>query len=374
MGDGTVSDVSFSSDVVSSNGGNGICLYGNGYVGEGVVSNVAVSSCTMSSNRGSGIYLHGLGAARAGRVCNVSVSSSKALFNDGNGFYMLGDGGTFSYLYNVSISLNMVSSNQNGICLAASMHNTESTHDITMSANIVSANYQSGIIVQGGMNSNITHNSISYNMYGVYYSSTTNNLANYNDIYRNLYGMNVTNGATVNAEYDYWGDSTGPYQPSVNPDGKGNPVNGNGVDLDFIQFLTSPQGPINQRPVAVLWVDKNYVGVGETVSFNGTASTDDGRIDYYFFDFGDGTNSSWTTLPVVTHKYSQQKTYNATLMVMDDFGVTSNNTQQAVMQVIVVPEFPSILVLPLFMIATLLAVIVYRRKCIQNRKEIAKEP
>jgi hypothetical protein len=88
-----------------------------------------------------------------------------------------------------------------------------------------------------------------------------------NDVLSNTYGMNITNGATVTAEYDYWGDSTGPYNPSVNSEGKGDPVNGNGLDLDFIPFLTSPQGHINQRPVAALSVDKNEAGINEAITF-----------------------------------------------------------------------------------------------------------
>jgi len=86
--------------------------------------------------------------------------------------------------------------------------------------------------------------------------------------------------------------------------------------LDFIPFLASPIGTINERPVAVLEVDKISPYFNETLTFDATGSTDDGRIDYYFFDFGDGTNSGWTTLPVVTHKYAEEGEYNASLVVM----------------------------------------------------------
>jgi PKD repeat protein len=104
------------------------------------------------------------------------------------------------------------------------------------------------------------------------------------------------------------------------------------------------------------------VGINETVTFSAVNSTSDGRIDYYSFDFGDGSNSSWTPLSVVTHAYLRQGTYYATVTVMDDYGLTSNNTQQIKVQIIVVPEFPSCLILPLFMIATLVAVFVFRKK------------
>jgi hypothetical protein len=48
---------------------------------------------------------------------------------------------------------------------------------------------------------------------------------------------------------------------------------------------------------------------------------------------------------------------------MDDFGVTSPNGKSVYVTIDVIPEFPSFLMLPLFMIGTLLAVMVYKRKC-----------
>ena len=61
-----------------------------------------------------------------------------------------------------------------------------------------------------------------------------------NNIYDNKYGINISNGATANAENNYWGSLTGPYHPSINPEGQGNPVNGVGTDLDFIPYINSP--------------------------------------------------------------------------------------------------------------------------------------
>jgi len=215
----------------------------------------------------------------------------------------------------------------------------------------------------------IFNNSICYNTFGIFVGSANSHIEpHYNDIYLNTFGMNVSNGATCNATYNYWGDPSGPYHVSMNPTGKGNPVNGNGVDLKFIPFLTSPQGHINQPPVAALSVDKRTVNINEIATFDASNSTDDGRIDYYLFDFGDGTNSSWTTLSAVAHKYALNGTYYATVTVMDDYGVTSTNAQLIKVQITVVPEFPSFLILPLFMIVTLIAVAIQRRKCVTGRK------
>jgi len=173
--------------------------------------------------------------------------------------------------------------------------------------------------------------------------------------------MNVTDGATVKAEYNYWGNSSGPHH-YLNPEGTGNPVNGNGIDLDFIPFLTSPIGSINERPVAILEVDKDSLLINETVTFNATDSFDDGSIPYYFFNFGDGTNSSWTTSPIVAHKYVETGSYNVTLTVVDDFGIPSLDRNLVYTEISVIPELPSPIILLVFMMVTLLGAISYRRR------------
>ncbi len=136
--------------------------------------------------------------------------------------------------------------------------------------------------------------------------------------------MNVASNATVNAEYNYWGDRSGPYHESLNPYGKGNPVGGNGVNLDYIFFLIAPIDYKNTPPTAVLWTYKAVVAPNQAVTFIGTDSTDEGRVDKYFFDFGNGTNSSWTTLSIFFHNYTATGSYTARLRVMDDFGNVSN--------------------------------------------------
>jgi len=72
-----------------------------------------------------------------------------------------------------------------------------------MDNNTLSSNRGRGIIVLGGIKTKAVNNSVSYNTYEIMYSRTANNVAKYNNIYYNSYGMNVTDGATVNAEYNY---------------------------------------------------------------------------------------------------------------------------------------------------------------------------
>jgi hypothetical protein len=221
----------------------------------------------------------------------------------------------------VTIQDNVISSNtHSGINLAAN----SSYSQITILDNTVSANLR-GFQISSDVRTNIYNNSICYNTVGVFYEHGQNHDLHWNDIYGNALGADISNEVTVDATLNYWGDESGPYHLSMNPTGKGDPVGGAGCDLDFVFFLTSPIKTINERPVANLMTDGTHVNPGQTVTFIATASSDDGQVDQYYFDFGDGQNSGWTTLSVFLHEYSGTGTYGASVIVKDDFGVVSTN-------------------------------------------------
>ena len=263
-----------------------------------------VQNSLIAENQENGICITGNG--------QITIQKNTIMAN-GNGVLLTGN-----EALGVNISQNKISANrQNGIRI--DVNNT----DVTIVNNIVSSN-NNGFYISSLKSTYITNNSISYNKIGILYDDGDHK-ADFNDIYGNEMGMNVLFNATVNAERNYWGDQSGPYHESLNPNGKGNPVGGDGVDLDFIFFLTKPIGIINTRPTASLQTDRILVPPNENLMFFATNSFDnDGRVDRYFFNFGDGSNSSWTTLSIVTHKYSSNGTYYANLTVMDDYGAVSN--------------------------------------------------
>ena len=337
--------------------------------------NVTVQDNLISRNTGVGIWVaESSEIVIVGNVISwiktvqddVSYSSDGIPMLCGNGILMLG-WGLMGGCYDVTILKNRVTlNNGSGIHIAAVLE--KEVHKTLIKQNTISANKQNGVWLESEkpllllLNTSVLENSIFNNNCGVLIqrSQEPSNVVQYNDIYNNVYGMNVTY-AEINAEHNYWGDESGPHHESLNPAGKGNSVNpGIYANLDFIPFLTSPVGTINQRPAAMLDIDKANPWINEIVTFDASASSDDGRIDYYFFDFGDGSNSSWTPLSVITHKYTEEGVYNATLIVMDDFGVTSLDGNLVYTTIAVVPEFPSILVLLLFMLTTLL--IAYKRR------------
>ena len=278
--------------VIKSNSEDGIAIYGG---------NVVIKNDNVTGNLRSGIFVAG-GNQITIQGCEIS--------SNGDGIAFSGD-----LAAEISISQNKIRANENsGISYEAEIYDCSSIINNTVSANSY------GFYISSNTSTYITRNYIFDNAVGVFYESGVNHEAHFNDIYGNGLGMDAASDVTVNATYNYWGDKSGPQHEYLNPRGKGNPVGGDGINLDFIFFLAFPIDYKNTRPTAILWTDKELVAPNQSVTFIGTDSYDDGRVDKYYFDFGDGTNSGWTTLTLLNHSYSSNGTYLAKLKVMDDFG------------------------------------------------------
>ena len=279
---------------------------------------VLITKCEISHNFQNGVYI-------TGNNNNASITGNRIETNL-NGIFI---GGNSS---GILIKRNRIYLNdETGIYL-----NTNQTTQIdnTLIVNNSISTNPIGICIYGRVKANITKNTISYNDLGILYSNASNIMPlHYNDFYNNNIAARASSSDPVNAEHNYWGDASGPYHVSLNPLGKGNPVESNGTDLDFIPFLTINNSYINQRPMAYLITDKQVVALNDEVTFIGTLSWDDRQVYWCFFDFGDGNNSGWTTLSIFKHRYNFERSYNASLMVMDDFGVTSNNPAVVTMNV-----------------------------------------
>ena len=279
--------------------------------------NLVITRSNITNNLQNGVYITGDNSA--------SISENR-IENNQKGIFASGSSSGTTIQRN-----HIYFNNETGICLSAA--NSTQVENILILNNILSTN-PIGIYVYGQVNASITRNSIAYNELGILYENATNIAPlHYNDIYGNTLGGQTLSSDPVNAEHNYWGDRSGPYHISLNPYGKGNPVESNGTDLDFIPFLTINNSYINQRPIANLLTDKLRAAPNDDVTFIGTLSEDDRQVYRYFFNFGDGKNSSWTTLSIFKHKYDSEGTYIATLTVMDDFGVTSENTATAAISV-----------------------------------------
>ena len=77
----------------------------------------------------------------------------------------------------------------------------------------------------------------------------------------------------------------------------------------------------NQRPSASLSASPSTASVGQSVTLDASASTDDGSITKYKWDFdGDSVTDATTSSATVTHSYGRAGTVHPTVTVVDDGG------------------------------------------------------
>jgi len=328
----SIHNVTISGNIISRNG-NGIYVFSNAGVEKDAahVYEVTVTNNTISFNH-HGIHLRTHGWY-AGYIYDSTISNNTIVLNE-DGINIYSGSNWYSWISDVTISNNKVLANKNGISLKAfrtpELPYKNVPFDTTIAENIVSGNNNTGVSIAGDVRANLTGNSVSYNSYGIY-TTSKDNLARKNDIYRNsLYGMYVDDKAPIavqiDAENNFWGASNGPFHESLASDGQGDQVNGDGENLDFYPFLPAPLGYINEAPVAKLGVSEIKIPLNQTVTLYGLQSEDDSRVANYFFDFGDGENSGWVSVPIVEHEYVSQGVYEISLVVIDEFGVRNNNT------------------------------------------------
>jgi len=283
-------------------------------------SSLEISNCEITKNSENGIKIIG--------NCSITIKNSKIMLNKNGVAPILLN---INSSQQVTLDSNTISSNQYGVYINGTVENLHVVNCNLMSNDV-------GIYVSGKTDLDITHNSIAYNKIGVLYENSSSRVSiNFNDLYGNTLAMRSNSSEPVNATYNYWGDSAGPYHPSLNPNGKGNPVESDGTDIDFIPFLSHPNRYENKPPTAWLISDKTTVTPNQEVLFVATNSSDDGRVDYYRLDFGDGETSGWTTLSVFRHKYSTSGTYTVKLTVLDDFGIKNTNTANVTINVQALP-------------------------------------
>lgn len=299
----------------------GICLAAEGWGGPGLL--------------GGGTYIYD------SLISDNTVSFSK------NALYVNSSSNWYSWISGLTISRNIIHSSEDGVFIHAFRTPKPPLYpgvlfDVVFVGNVISANGE-GVRILGDVRANFTGNSVLCNSYGIYLDSSvpSESVACNNDIYLNTaYGIYVVRNASINAEHNYWGDSSGAYHKTLNSLGEGDRVNGDGENLDFMPFLTEPFGVINDPPFAVLKTDETTVVVNQIVVFDGFESSDDSSIIEYFFDFGDG--ETMQAFPgVVRHEYVALGIYNASLVVMDDLGINSTNDA---IQTVTVGQTPSLVV------------------------------
>ncbi|WP_306912175.1 M23 family metallopeptidase [Arthrobacter sp. B3I9] len=94
-----------------------------------------------------------------------------------------------------------------------------------------------------------------------------------------------------------------------------------GLEGTSSQPVTVTAPPVNRAPVSLF----TAVVSGLVVDFDGSGSSDDGKVVSYTWDFGDGTAAA--TGPKVQHTYGTAKTYTVSLNVTDNAGLEGTSSQ-----------------------------------------------
>jgi hypothetical protein len=251
------------------------------------------------------------------------------------------------------------------------IHLVQSDNNI-INRNIISNNSNdypgSGIDLYNSRSNRITQNTISENGSPAFPTSggimtlySTNNTIfhnNFNSNVRQVYTTDSTNAWDNGFEGNYWDDYNG---KDANQDGIGDTPyiidESNQDNYPLIGIFSDFKATLEHHVKTICNSSiSDFQYNGTAMSFNVTGETDTtgfcriciprALMNETYKVFVNGTEVPFTLLPCsnTTHSYLYF-TYN-------------HSTQE----VIIIPEFPSFIILPLFMIATLLAVIIYRRK------------
>ena len=295
--------------------GNGISLSGS--------SNVTVRN-TIIENFSTGIYLgsssnntlSGNDVTANGMGIELDFSSGNTL--SGNNFTnSYGYGIWLYYSSNCTLSGNNVANNVYGILGSSSDNNT-------ISGNNVTANTYIGILLGSSSNNTLSGNNVATNRQeGIYLDSSSNDTLPGNNVANNFVGIYL--------------DS------SSNNALSGNNVTNNtyGIELDFSSNNTIYYNNFNNNTNQVYCYDSTNVW-------------DDESVGNYWSDY-------LTKYPTATET---DGVWNTPYVI----GTNSTDYYPLTVPYAAVPEFPSLLILPLFLIATLLAVIIYKKKATPYRR------
>lgn len=344
---------------------------GTGVVVSAVKSNVTIKSFTIrNGSNGVGIYL-----SVVGECCNITIQNNLIANMTGSGIWVFAEGSN-------KIVENTISNCWSGVNLSFSCNNTITHNFISKNKKGIS----SGLLMVTNLSlgseasepNRILHNMIVENECGINITNRSNEIIFHNNLVDNIvqayvlrqFGFNATNIWNNNLEGNYWSDyskadlNSGPYQNETGSDGIG--------DTPYIINETNQ----DNYPLMGLFYDFNATSeqhvqtiCNSSISdfqFNGTA------ISFNISGENKTTGFCRICIPKALMNDTYEVYVNGTEVEYDI--LSCSNTahsylyfayNHSTLKVTVIPEFPSSLILPLSMMATLLAVIISRRKHIR---------
>lgn len=133
----------------------------------------------------------------------------------------------------------------------------------------------------------------------------------------------------LGADLSYQVQTAGTYYLEVRPTGNGNPANSGYSSygsLGFYRLSASFGTAGSSNPTAVLAASARSGPAPLAVTLDGSGSTDNQGIQFYYWDFGDGSGDNTGTLRTAQKTYSAPGNYTARLTVVDVSGFRSSET------------------------------------------------
>jgi parallel beta-helix repeat protein len=323
--------------------------------GNNIINNWVGFCLAYSSNytvvSGNNITANDLHGVLLYSSCNYNIVSGNSITNNGVGLYVWS-----SSSYN-AVSGNNITDNSDGIVLEYSCSNNG------VSGNNISANTVRGIWLDSSSDNTIYHNNLINNTSQVSSSNSTN-----------VWDDGYPSGGNYWSNYAGVDLHSGSGQDETGSDGIGDTfqvIDGNNVDHYPLMapFNTFDAGTWNGTAYNVDVVSNSTVSgfhfnpeEGSFLKFNVTG--EEGTVGFCRVTIPKGllwVEDGWTV-------YAEEESVNCTIIPDNDYTYlyfTYNHSTKAIViqGTHVIQESPSFLILsPLFMIATLLAVIAYKRK------------
>ncbi len=279
--------------------------------GSGVTQQNTIDKNNVSNNARHGIYLLSNNNTITNNICN---------HNGVYGIYF--EGADYNYLNNNSFSYNQhgiyinTNSNNNNISDAICYSNTQAAiylrdaQDNIIWSSICSSNFY-GVVIENTTNTTIMHTKIVSNTEGVKVFGVISGVSiHYCNISHNtLYGVNNSVNVIVDAEHNWWGDSSGPYDPSndtatgglYNPNGQGDNV------TDYVDYYPWWDSPTGAVPPEIVDNTPGFATTGDAFTFNASVTDNVGVAGVYveyWYDAGAHTNVSMSNVAGSYWEYS----------------------------------------------------------------------